>query len=193
MKANQLATLVLRLMGIYCLIQFIMGATTSLPLVPALVVLGLERFNASEMIGLVTVLLFLAVQLTVGILLVVKSVPWGEKITPQNSAETAITPISFEQLHVLAFAVVGILIFAGAFAQLINNFLSFLLLHKIVSQIASQNQNLHDVASRWRILLTNFGTLLKAGLGLWMFFGAHGFANFWRSLKNFGTPKPPEN
>jgi hypothetical protein len=192
MKANQLATLVLRLLGIYCLIQVILGATTSLPLAPALVVLGLERFNASETIGLVTVLLFLAVQLTVGILLIVKSVPWGERITPQNSAETTITSISFEQLHVLAFAVVGILIFADAFAQLINSFLSFLLLHKIVSQIASQNQNPHNVASQWRILLTNFGTLLKAGLGLWMFLGARGFANFWRSLRNFGTPKSPE-
>jgi hypothetical protein len=39
--------------------------------------------------------------------------------------------------------------------------------------------------------LTAIGTLLKAMLGLWLFFGARGFANFWRFLRNAGTPKPP--
>jgi hypothetical protein len=36
------------------------------------------------------------------------------------------------------------------------------------------------------------GIILKTALGLWMFFGARGFANLWRTLQNFGTPNPSE-
>jgi hypothetical protein len=45
----------------------------------------------------------------------------------------------------------------------------------------------------WHLVLLAFGALLKTALGLWMFFGARGFANLWRSSRNFGTPNSLSN
>ena len=185
MKANQLATLVLRLMGIYCLIVFF-------PIVPVFsnaVIYAGSIHDYSGIAAIITMILSLAVQLGVGILLIAFSVPWGKRLTT-DFADSNVTALPFEQIQVLAFAVAGVLIFAESLPQLFNSFLSFL---NSLHQMNAENRIPGEAADNWRILLTSLGTILKAALGLWMFFGARGFANLWRSLKNFGTPKPPEN
>jgi hypothetical protein len=118
-------------------------------------------------------------------------VSWGEKLAPQNMSEANITSVSFEQVQLLAFAVAGVLIFSNALPQVLNSFSSFFI---SISQVADKNRHTGSVQYYdWRMLLSSAGTISKAALGLWMFFGANGFANFWRSARNFGTPKPPEN
>ncbi len=186
MKANQLATLALRLMGIYILIEFIPIVSVSFTFAPYF---SQANFTVYEIVSMAaTVLSFLA-QFAIGVLLIVKAKSWGEKFVQQNP-EANVTSVSFEQVQVLAFAVVGALIFAGALSQLFGNIYS--------ASVAFTHFNKDKYpegmqANDWRSLWVAFGVILKTVLGLWMFFGAHGFANFWRSMKNFGTPKPPEN
>jgi len=188
MKANQLATLVLRLMGIYCLLQFIPTLTVTSPAIPLL--MGEENLGTPEVIMITTVLLFLSFQLVVGILLIVNSVSWGERLAAQSTSEMNVTAISFEQVQVLVFAVAGALIFTGALPQLFNSLASFFI---SIGQIARGNQYFNNSPySFWRPVLVATGIILKAAVGLRMFFGARGFANGWRSLRNFGTPKAPE-
>jgi hypothetical protein len=115
-------------------------------------------------------------------------VPWGEKLTPKNIGEGNITAVSFEQIQILAFAVAGVLIFSEALPQLLNSISSFF---TSLNQVAGRSQPPAYTEFNWRSLLSAIGTLLKTALGLWLFFGAHGFVNFWRSLRTFGTPKPP--
>jgi hypothetical protein len=86
---------------------------------------------------------------------------------------------------------VGALIFTGALPQLLSSILSF---YSSLIQITGRNQYSDGTQYyNWRALFIAVGTFLKAALGLWMFFGAHGFSNFWRLLRNFGTPNPPMN
>jgi hypothetical protein len=187
MKPNLLATLVLRLLGIYCLLQFIPTLTVTTPAVPIL--MEAENLGASEIIMVTAVTLFLAFQLLVGILLIVKSVSWGERLAGQNASETNASTIAFEQLQALAFAVAGVLIFTAALPQLFSSFVSFFI---SIGQINRGNQYSNgSLLYSWRSLLVAIGVFLKAAVGLWMFFGAQGFVNFWRSLRNFGTTKPP--
>jgi hypothetical protein len=180
MKANQLATLVLRLLGIYCLIVFV--STVSF----------FSVFFYAQNGAFVFILagLFLILWLAAGISLIVRSVPWGEKLTPKDAGDEKITVASFEQIQILAFAVAGVLIFAGELPQLFNSIFSlFLWLH----QNPDKNPYpINSFSSNSHLILTAIGTLLKAALGLWLFFGARGFANFWRFLRIAGTPKPPE-
>jgi hypothetical protein len=182
MKAHQLATLVLRLLGIYCLIEII----------PYVSVYGSAIFyNRRDLdytvnsAAIIAILPF-AFWLGVGISLIVYSVPWGQKLT-KDFAESNVTTLSFDQVQVLAFAVAGILILAGSLPQLFNSIYS-------LSHLAEEEKyaGLKPVkAVVWNTVLPAVGTFFKAGLGIWMFFGAQGFANFWRSMRNFGTPKPP--
>jgi hypothetical protein len=187
MKAKQLATLVLRLLGIYWLIQIIpiialaSGLIFSMPQNP-------NESRAPEV--LIGCIVWVACCL-VGVLLLVRSESWSEKLVPKGTTETSGTAVSFEQIQVLTFAAAGILVLAGALPQLFNSIYSiFIWLH----QNPDKNPYLNNsFSNNPRLILSAAGTLLKAALGLWLFFGAHGFANFWRSLRNFGTPKPPEN
>ncbi len=188
MKPNQLATLVLRLLGIYCLLQFIPALTITSPAFS--IIMEAENLGASEGIMLTAVTLFLGFQLLVGILLIVKSVAWGERLTRQNTSEISTSAVAFERVQVLAFAVAGVLIFTSALPQLFSSIVSFFI---SIGQISRANQYSNgSLLYSWRSLLVATGVFLKAAVGLWMFFGAQGFVNFWRSLRNFGTPKPPQ-
>jgi hypothetical protein len=177
MKANQLATLVLRLMGIYCLLQ-------SLPIFSMLVSLtfmALFRGEAErlDVPGAMPFLLPGLGLILTGILLLLFSVPMGKKLAPQDQDEGSVVACSFENIQTLAFAVAGVLIFASTLPQLFS-FPRYLL-----NLWGMGGGNL----SRMRESL--LGGAVKAVLGLWLFFGARGFANFWRSLRTVGTPNPP--
>jgi hypothetical protein len=184
MKPNQLATLVLRLLGIYCFVVFVPMA----PLFGSVLFYAQSRHDNSGIAAIVLTVLFLIFWLGIGTLLIVCSVPWGEMLTPKNMSEGNITAVSFEQIQILVFAIAGVLIFSDALPQLLNSFYSFF---ASLNQVAGTNQPPAYAEFNWRSLLAATGTLLKAALGLWLFFGARGFANFWRSMRNFGTPKPP--
>jgi len=197
MKPNQLATLVLRLFGIYCLIQVIPAITISTSTVAAAQGFTyaqgkLDRSEVAMIAAMVMVALYLAFWLVVGILLIVRSVPWGEMLTPKDIGEGNITEVSFENIQTLVFAAAGVLIFAGALPQLLNSIFSFFSnTHQIIGGNSSGSTSYNNY--NWRALLIAIGTLIKAALGLWLFFGARGFANFWRSLRTFGTPKSPQS
>ena len=183
MKANQMATLVLRLLGIYCLIVFV-------PFVSVFSSALYYSRSGSNHGTVITVLaaLFCFLWLAVGISLIVFSVSWGTKLTT-GFAESNVTSLSFDQIQVLAFAVAGALIFAESLPQIFNSLYSFF---TVIEQLAHKDE--YPIGTRfdsWPALLNAVGTLLKAGLGLWLFFGARGAANFWRSMRDFGTPKPP--
>lgn len=184
MKANQLATLVLRLMGIYCLILLI-------PMAELLNNVIFYAQNGSGGVGTAVVIITLALSvgwLAIGISLIVFSRSLGEMLSPTKSDEGSITAVSFEQVQVLAFAVAGVLIFAEALPQLLSYIFAFL--HYLIQR--KQENPYSDTG--WPFNRFGYaaaiGTFLKAVLGVWLFFGARGFANFWRSLRNFGTPKP---
>ena len=184
MKPNQLATLVLRLLGIYCLVVFV----PMVPLFSSVLFYARSSNDGSGTAAIILAVLFSIFWLGVGILLIVRSVPWGEKLTPKTMGEGNITAVSFEQIQMLVFAVAGVLIFAEALPQLLNSISSFF---TSLNQAAGRSQYPANAEFNWHTLLAATGILLKAALGLWLFFGARGFASFWRSLRTFGTPKPP--
>jgi hypothetical protein len=82
------------------------------------------------------------------------------------------------------------LIFAGTLPRLFMNF--YELFHQLLSHQASYPYPI--LFSAYQNFVTPaIGSLLKAALGLYLFFASHGFANFWRLLRNFGTPHPPQS
>jgi hypothetical protein len=188
MKPNQLATLVLRLIGVYTLVEAIPLLAINLT---SAVFIGEPTSSGPSRATFGAWLILPAVfRIMIGIFLLMRAEALAQKLTPQEVSDKDFTPVSFEQVQVLAFAVVGVLIFAEALSQLFNNLFSILV---SLNQIITKNDAYHSQAYNWRTLLTAVGALAKAVLGLWMFFGARGFSNFWRSLRIFGTPKQPQS
>jgi hypothetical protein len=187
MKANQLATLVLRLLGIYCLIQVVPTITVLSSLV--IVARTIEHSDNLIFTTFVQASIPAICWLAVAILLLKFSIPWGEKLASGISEET-VASISFEQVQILAFAVVGVVLLAEGLSQLCGR------VYSIINSMGRFDKVQYPSGMQfidWHTLLSAFGFLLETALGAWMFFGARGFANFWRSMRNFGTPKLPEN
>lgn len=183
MKPNQLATLVLRLMGIYCLIHVL--PTLSLFWVTTTTYMRIAESPAQFRVLMGA--LFPGISYLIsGILLLVFSGVWGGKLT-QDLDNEGIAAISAEQIQVLVFAVAGILIFASALPQVVNS-ITFLFGRLTAGNDTPRNLSVYYDTQG---VLSSFGVLVKAGLGLALFFRARGFANFWRSLRMFATPKPP--
>ena len=178
MKANQLAILALRLMGIYCLVEGI----SMLPFFVTATFGGAKGPDFSMAIGGAATLVVIS---AVGILLIVFSVSWGGKLTPTEASEEKNSPVTFRQVQVFGFALAGILIFANALPQLFNSIFNLL-------RATSTNPDGFFNTSRSQIEYA-IGTIAKAVFGIGLFFGADGFANFWSSLRNFATPKPPQS
>jgi len=193
MKPNQLATLTLRLLGIYCLIDVIPSFT----IIPTAVAFAQSEpiDGRSHMLTNVAVLVaaFLPfiIKLVAGVLLLVYSKTWGERLAQQEVAAENLTTISFEQVQVLTFAGIGILIFADALPQLFNS-IFHLLSWMMAGQDDWQRQNSYRTYSSREVTVA-IGIIAKAILGLVLFFRARGFAHFWRSLRSFATPQPPQN
>ena len=177
MKPNQLATLVLRLLGVYCLalvIPTISFGLSAVSLAQAEPADGKDdRFFDIALV--VSGVLPIFIRLATGVLLLVQSRKWGERLVPKDCGQENITAVSFEQAQLLAFAIVGVLIFASA-------------LPSTFKSIFNLAQSLTDSsvywASRWRQGTEATGSLIEAVLGLVLFFRAHWFVKFWRSFQS---------
>jgi len=177
MKANQLATLVLRLIGVY----FIAQTVIEFPLygLEAITELG-GRYGQIA----IETLTGLAATTVIGVLLIVFSALLGKKLAPNNSSDEGISAITFKQAQTLAFAIAGVLIFANTLPQLFNSIFNLLR--------ATTTDTYQVIQPGRRDVELAVGVILKTTFGIWLFFGAEGFANFWGSLRNFATPKPPQ-
>lgn len=184
MKANGVAILALRLLAVYCFVR----ATALLALMGPVWMMEFRHSHSEALTPGAVALAFLptVIVLVLGILLLVFAVPWGERLAGEVAEAGPGGSISFEQLQVLAFAVVGVIVFAGSLPRLFNSIYSVVAVIRL--NTAEGRGQRPFVRPDW---LGAIGTLLQAILGLALFFQARGFARFWRSLRTFATPKPP--
>jgi len=180
MKANQLAILILRLLGIYVLVE-------AIPLILFSFATTYTVVSNGASPRVFWTLIFIGSRVIIGILLIIFSRPWGEKLTPKTNDSENVSPITFRQVQVLAFAVAGALIFASALPQLLTSI--FTLLRSI--PLGDSVNDPYEISHNQLTTESALGILLKAALGIWLFFGADGFANFL-VMRNFSTPKPPQ-
>ena len=182
MKPNQLAALVLRLIGIYSLVEAVPLLAIN---IGSAVLAGEPVSSGPSRTALAAWLVLPPIfRIIIGIILLMRADVLAQKLAPQGSGDEAIPSVSFEDIQVFMFAVAGVLIFSAALPQLFKSIFDL-----------AQSLTDHSVywAGRWRLATGAMGILIKAALGLVLFFRARGFANLWRSLRTFGTPKPPQS
>jgi hypothetical protein len=182
MRVNQLATLFLRLMGVYVLIEAIPAVATSWA--------GIQSvLNSGDNFPLFGIFVPLIARIIIGILLMAFSGLWGQKIASNDSDNEKMSSITFEQAQSLAFAVIGIFIFADGLPQL-GNSISYLMMF-LSSSSSWSGYSRTPFGGTFQFGIAG-GPILKVLLGLWLFFGAKGFAHFWSSTQNFNPPEPPK-
>jgi ABC-type microcin C transport system permease subunit YejB len=172
MKANQLATLVLRLLGIYCIVEFLptAGMLTGVSVVSE----TLENFNQSNLMAIVQASMPSIIWLIMGCLLLIFSVSWGERLA-KGINEEKISEISFEKIQILVFAVAGFFLFVGGLSQLFNNVGTYFLFARVRD---FTDETTHQIVTDWRSIFSICGSVLQMAIGTWMFFGARGLAFF---------------
>jgi hypothetical protein len=176
-KANQLATVLLRVLGIYCLVE-------AIPLIVQYIGPFFDKIISGAIFASSWLISLIGSRIIIGILLIKYAESWGEKLVSKNANEENASAITLKQAQALAFAIAGVLIFANALPQLFNS---------IFTLLRATASNTYLVIQPRRIDIEYaIGAIAKAIFGITLFFGAEGFANFWRSFRNFATPKPPQ-
>ena len=161
MKAKELATLMLRLVGIYCLIQAISHATLFINLIIMRSGVGGSAGSdwALELSLMPGILLG-----SIGVILFVFAPGLGNWLMPEASRESVVAAIAYEDWQRLLIAAVGALIFAGALPQLPAAVAAFLNLSE-----DSGFQRLTYAAAGAYGWTVAAGTIAKALLGFAMF------------------------
>lgn len=179
MKANQLAALALRLMGVLLIVLSIADLSIRGGDITEIVN---RQYNSEAELRL----LCSASPIVIGILLIACSGLLGEKLAPKSTSAENPLPITFRQIQTLAFAIAGLLIFAEALPELLQ---SIFYLLRSLSDDSSSGQ--FSAGMRSMMVRSSIGTILTAALGVWLFFGADGFANFFNPPRNIRLPNPP--
>lgn len=174
MKPNQFAALILRLLGIYCLIQSVNTFSTLAFAFSYYTGAPIQNRSQPDELQIIIVAGSFGLRLLIAYVLLTRAESLANRFVPPDVAQISSSAISLEQIQMLAFAVAGIATFADSLPQLSTYALGLSYRPSIFSL---RNQ------------LIGGGSFLKAALGLWMFLAPRSFVNFWLSFRNFGTPK----
>jgi len=175
MTKREFASLVLKLLGVYAIIE-------ALPLIQYVsMFLGmLGRPNGEWPVGawpwMATTTPFLLVG-GVGVILIARSDSLAGWLVTDDSKMDMRSGLSAQDVQAIAFSVVGVLVLLQAVPRLIHVIAAF-------SQIASDEKM---KSSLLRSACVSLATLLiQVGLGVALFFGSRGLANIWTRLRVAG-------
>lgn len=182
------ATLALRLGAVYCFVMALPGVArvTMAPLMLLSLALG-ESGSIGELgWGVATVLVSIVdpvVFIVAGLLLLVFSQPWGRRLSA-GLPDSSVSSASSADFAGIAFAAVGVLVFALAVPGVFNRVVYLI---SLSSMDATTIPGLAREMSQARTGLV--GAVLQLILGAGLFFGARRLAAFWRFLRTAGTPR----
>jgi len=179
MTKREVASLAFTIAGIYALIQ-------AIPMVPSLVswfgmMRGIAESTESAKTGqwaLVTVamMLPLAGLLLVGYLFIAHGGKFAARMFPDEDTAPG-TKASVGGLQAVAFSVVGVLVVAMALPRLLNA-VGFL------ANVYARTPPPERIPwTPWTGLLAG---VVQLGLGVGLFFGGRGLANYWQRLRTVG-------
>ena len=168
MTKREVATLALRLSGLYALLQMVM----KLDMIPFYVSMTMQGFQSgSGMPGLLVVVIELIplwLLGCVGCLLMTFAGGFARRLFPDMGDGDANTPVSARHIQAIAFSVVGVVLLVLALPQLARTVTILVCKHDRV---------------RWSVLVAP-GVRLCVGLVL--FFGGAGLAAIWHRLYRAG-------
>lgn len=182
MPIKDLARLSCRVLAVYTLVQ----AIQSLNHFAVLPVSMMERFPSG-----VTALMAMAAFIPPILLFALAVVLWfradrfaGDMVSGKNTPGES-TAVGGEDVQVIAFSAVGVLVLAGAVPELFQ-FVSSLILQK-----SFQYHPFSETVSVYT-LSRAIGLAVRLVIGLWLLLGARGLAGFIKTLREAGL-REPEN
>jgi hypothetical protein len=172
MSKREIAALALRLLGIYCLVE-------ALPYIQGLAWLVLGPLPSSERLGvLLQSLLGAGTLVASGMFLLLRADRVGRFVAGEEPEQPVTQAWSLRQVQSIAFSAVGAYLVATSMPNLCMLIVQVIAAHSATSAMA-QAQAEVVMRQQWTRVIES---LLRTGMGLWLFLGAKGWSNLWHRL-----------
>lgn len=180
MTKRELSSMFIKLMGLYSIIKF-------LPNLFYFPLFAKEITEKSEWLQFLSFVALAGIWFGVGLLIIRQSERIAVWLYPEDSALDQLTHLDFEDIQVLGYNFLGLLLFVQAFPQICTLFWAY---HERQAELAHHLTNKPFVQT-W--LRTIFQVTIQLVLGVGLFFRARGLANLWRKVQHmrFTETKAP--
>jgi len=197
MTQRELASVALKLLGVYAVLQaiFYLEAEVGFGFFLNKTVLNQTDFGAPAAAGLLILGFIPCITAgAIGALLIVRTQWFARRLFRDDRELDLSSTLSSEDVQAVAFAVVGVLVLLLAIPRTTE----------VLSQITSMLQigwsGVRDMQMLFQTYVTTFGVFAQVTLGVLLFFKAQGLAHFWHRLQrgryvkvgNGGTPEDSE-
>ncbi len=178
MTKQELTSLCLKLFGIYVIIQaFLQSQGVSFVLIGSLFDKESYAFDSWGAASSITLLLYFAIMVVFGILLLTKSNRIAAYIFKKDSSAIVTTSLSSKDIQAIAFSVVAVIIFASSLSNLANLIVTLNNMRHFVDQYDFYSK-LKDSAQS-----SALNCFLRIALSLILFFRAQGLVNIWHRIR----------
>jgi len=190
MNNRDICILAFKIMGIYLLIQAIVGLPTMLTTALMLMFSHATFGSAAMSVGyLFSGLLTCGLQFLAGASLITKTDVLAGLLFPQRGAEADVHAFSLRDVQTVAFSIVGLVFMVQAIVQL-PSFVMDCYVAMAYSKAAA-GPNLDSPSHRFFVVL--FQMIVKFAAGAWLFWSGRVLADFWHKLRiATGTPTTGE-
>jgi len=177
MTKREIASLVLKLMGVFILLKTIGYVPTVFG-----VLFTTGRYNsnagfASLALQVMGMLLLLAFALGWAVLIIVLSDKFAKWLIKEDKSLEIAHPISKEDVMVVAVSCIGLYLIVAAIPSIMHHLYNFLLLHR-----PDGNYPPYWSGGFSRIL-TLISPLVQIALGVWLFSGSRGIVKLWKRIR----------
>lgn len=172
MTKREIAALALRLLGIYCLVE-------SLQYIQGLAWILFGSVPSSDKLGvLLQLLLGTGTLLAIALFLLLRADRVGRFVAGDEPDQPVTQAWSMRQVQSIAFSAVGVYLLAVSLPNLCMLIVQAISAYSATSSMA-QAQAQVVMQQQWAKVIES---LLRTGMGLWLFLGAKGWTDLWHRL-----------
>ncbi|MHC4213240.1 MAG: hypothetical protein ACYSWP_07715 [Planctomycetota bacterium] len=176
MTKNEIVSLSLKLLGIYCLIIAITHLSYAIQSVVSL-------FKQEEFGSILILIPFVLLLLLFGLYLIFSDrLPL--KMTSLMTQEEKTTSFTFQDIQVLAFSIIGVWLLSSAVPNFFHVIVQIILIRSTSQRPVSFLQNSIYISQIVAVVL-------KIALGIYLFSGGKGLTQLWQKFQNTSDMRPP--
>ena len=177
MTKREVASLALKLSGIYALIVSVSSFHTMMFMISSVGAQYADHPGQGPNFALLAIgsVIPLLLLLFLGFYLIAASERLSKRLFPQDVEKDEISALSSEDMQTIAFSVVGLLLLTRAFPGLC----------RVILQISSalRFKNFSALITRTGILQNSVVAVVQLALGLYLFLGSKGLSGLWHKLQ----------
>ena len=189
MTKREMISLLIKLMGVYALVQLVPGVVQAIGMFTTSIIQLKDR--PSQMAFILMVMMFFSPLVWIGLCLWVirKSDRFAKRLYPVDAPAGQLTTLGVEDIQRLGYNFIGLLLIVRSLPQLLMILYQCVMLYRLPYE--QRYQNMSACNTQWIMLA------IQLAIGLYLFLRPKGLANLWARIQgkvpDYVCSEPHEN